>query len=168
MEKYYYTKPMDSNTFQEAVNLRTTLRKVIEGIQVSGDFFSETEDDNIEIVANRALTSAEQDEITNLVNTIDQTYDLYLRAKIEKSTMSWAMTIGKEMLCKFSSNNLYRGKSDAQVDALVENYPHLIHALLTGSLTKAYREFISMVPDENISQEEIDEFALRLLIILGQ
>lgn len=168
MERYCYTKPMDSTALQEAINLRTTLRKVVESIQVSGDFFSEMEEDNIEIVTNRALTSAEQDEITNLVNEIDETYDLYVRAKIERSTMSWAMTVGKEMLCKFSSNNLYRGKSNDQTDALVENYPHLIHALLTGSLTKAYREFVSMVPDENISQEEIDEFALRLLIILGQ
>lgn len=168
MEKYYYTKAMSGDILQEALSLRTTLRKVITGVNVSGDFSdAEVDDDNIEITTSRVLTSSELDEIANLINTIDVNYDLVVRRGIETGTMTWAMNVGREMLCKFSSNNLYRGKTESQTDALVENYPHLIHALITGSLTKAYREFASMVPDDNISQDEINEFKLRLAIILG-
>lgn len=170
MEKYFYTKTMiDSEVLSEAIRLRTTLRGEFKGCHISDkrDSSGVILDDNIEISFSRALTSPEQDQITNLINIIGPAYDLMIRKNIEKNTMQWALKTGQEILAQFGANNLYGQKTEEQTDALVEGYPDLIHSLVTGSLRKAYREFLAMQPDENISQSEIDEFRLRLEIVLG-
>lgn len=166
-EKYYYTKNIDPEVLNEAINIRTSLRLEFIGCRVNIKSDGSIDDDNVELEFSRALVSSEQDEISNLVNEIGPSYDLAIRKNIEKNTMVWAMETGKTILSQFSANNVYRQKSNDQIDALVENYSHLINSLITGSLTKAYREFNQMVPDENISQEEIDEFIKRMQIALG-
>lgn len=170
MEKYFYTKEgIDSEVVGEAIRLRTTLKDVFIGGFTSdkrdaqGDIF----DDNIELQFTRALVSSEQDEITGIINMIGPSYDLMIRKNIELNTMSWAIKKGSEILAQFGANNLYRGKTEEQIEALVTQYPELIHSLVTGSLQTTYGIFLAMVPDANISQEEIDEFRIRLQIILG-
>lgn len=161
-EKYFYTKELDSNVLEEAVKLRTTLRGIFEGV-----LYSATGDDNIELQFSRALTSSEQDELTLLVNEMSDTYDLVVRKKLELVTMAWAEKNGHDILRQFGANNIYRQKTSEQIYALSTQYPDILHTLLTGSLTTAYAVFDSMEPDDNISQEEIDEFKLRLQIVLG-
>lgn len=171
MQKYYYTKSgINSEVLTEAICLRTTLRGVFGSVSISEKINKDTGtiyDNNIEIGFTRALTSAEQDEITNLVNMVGPTYDLMIRKNIELNVSSWAMKEGQSLLAQFGANNLYLQKTDAQIDALIENNGVLLNSLVTGSLKKAYREFLKMVPDANISQQEIDEFKLRLEIVLG-
>lgn len=171
MQKYYYTKTgINSEVLTEAICLRTSLRKSLTGVFISEKINPDTGlvfDNNVEIQFNKALTSAEQDEITNLINIVGPSYDLMIRKNIELNTMSWAMKEGKSILAQFGANNLYMQKTDAQIDALIANNSVLISSLLTGSLTKAYREFLAMAPDANISQSEIDEFKLRMQIALG-
>ena len=169
MQKYFYTKSVDSEVLNEAICLRTSLRKVIVGVLVSDELKPDGTpiDNNIELQFTRALTSAEQDEITNIINAVGPTYDLMIRKNIENDTMAWAMKQGQTILAQFGANNLFRGKTNVQVDALVTQYPDLIHSLVTGSLSATYRIFSAMTPDANISQEEIDEFKLRLAIVLG-
>ena len=170
MEKYFYTKEgIDLEVLNEAIRLRTSLRQVFIGGYTSDkrDEYDRIFDDNIELQFTRALVSTEIDEITNLINIIGPSYDLVIRKGIEKNTMAWAIKTGAEILAQFGANNLYRQKTQDQVEALVTGYPELIHSLVTGSLTITYKVFTSMVPTANISQEEIDEFKLRLEIILG-
>jgi hypothetical protein len=167
MEQYCYTKDLDIEVLDEAIKLRTSLRSVYIGshIKINGD--GSMPDDNVCIYFSRALISTEQDEITNLVNAIGPSYDLIIRKNIEKNTMVWAMSKGQEVLSQFAANNIYRQKTPAQITALVNNYASITTSLLTGSLTTAYQLFLQQQPDGNISQEEIDEFVLRLEIILG-
>ena len=170
MEKYFYTKEgVNGEVVSEAIKLRTTIRSEFIGSLVSDkrDDDGIILDDNIELQFTRALTSAEQDEITGIINMVGPSYDLMIRKNIEQNTMQWALKTGQEILAQFGANNLYRGKSAAQIEALVTEHPDLIHSLVTGSLNTAYTVFSAMTPDANISQEEIDEFKLRLAIVLG-
>ena len=166
-EKYYYTKNIDAEVLMEAIQLRTSLRSVFVGCHVTVNGDGTVDDDNIEIEFTRALTSPEQDEITNVVNAIGPTYDLMVRKGIQRNTMTWARRKGVELMDIFTSSNVYAQKSATQIRALVADYPVLMNSLMTGSLTTAYGEFLVMQPDANISQAEIDEFKLRLEIILG-
>jgi len=170
MEKYFYTKEgIDSEVLSEAIRLRTTLRSVFIGSLISEkkDINGVVLDDNIEIQFTRALISSEQDEVTALINMVGPMYDLMIRKGIENNTMAWAMKTGLNLMAQFGANNLYAGKTSTQITALATQYPDLIHSMLTGSLTVTYAIFSGMVPDANITQPEIDEFKLRLEIILG-
>lgn len=170
MEKYFYTKSgIDNEVLKESILLRTTLRTIFIDLMISEklDDNGALVDDNIEMQFSRALTSLEQDEITNLVNMVGPTYDLMIRKNIELNTMSWAQKEGMKLMSILGANNLYRQKTFSQVEALTTQYPELIHSMLTGSLTITKSIFDNMTPDANISQEEIDEFKLRVNIILG-
>lgn len=166
MESYSYTKWVETDILREAINLRTTIRKVVTSIRVDG-MPSIFPDDNITIETSRALLSEEQDEITNIINAIGPSYDLVIRKNLEKNTMVWSIKTGQEILAQFGANNLYAGKTAEQVHQLATAYPELIHSLITGSLQTTYGIFLSMQPDANFTQAEIDEFTLRLAIILG-
>lgn len=165
MEKYYFTKWIDGEVLQEAIVLRTSLSELFCGIRILGTP-ENIPDDNIEICTTRALYSHEQDEITNIINVIDENYDLWVRKKIEKQTMSWAIKEGQEVIAQIGANNIYRGKDENQTDRLVENYPNLLNALGTGSLKKAYREFLAITPNDDFTQEELDEFVKRMEYLL--
>ena len=167
IEKYYYTKNVDAEILEEAINLRTSVRSEFVGCHVTKNGDGSVPTDNIELEFNRALTSSEQDEITAIINSYGPAYDLVVRKGLEKNTMNWAMEEGHKILRQFAANNIYRGKSAAQVKALITDYPAMINSLVTGSLQTALAEFASTTPDANISQDEIDEFVLRLQITLG-
>jgi len=168
MEEYFYTKNLDSDLLKEAIQLRTTLRTVLQGVSVSINQDGTVNPDNISVKFTRALLSTEQDEITAIINLMGSgTYDLEVRKSIEENVMNRVMAQGHMLLAKFAANNIYAGKNQTQVEALATQYPELIHSLITGSLTVTYGIFLAMVPDANITQGEIDEFRLRLEIILG-
>lgn len=170
MEKYYYTKHVESTPMREVIMLgvdKTLWRKIT---QLNIRTFAKEEDlqdDNIEICTTEVLTSAEEDQIANAINSYSPTHELVIRYGIELNTMNPAVTFGNQLTQKFASNNLYRNKTGEQVNALLSNNLLLILALLTGSLTTAYGVFAAMPADENISQGEIDEFKKRLELYLG-
>ena len=166
-EKYYYTKNLAPEVLVEAIQLRTSVRLEFTSCRVSINHDGSIIDDNIELQFSRALTSVEQDELVTIVNDIGPEYDLAIRKNIEKNTMAWARQKGTELMDQFAANNIYRQKSPEQVEALAHDYPNIIHDFTTGSLQTAYTTFSTMIPDANISQEEIDEFKLRIAIILG-
>lgn len=172
---YYYTKKLKDSVLIEAIQLRTSIRKEFLNCNYFLDSNGEVPQNNIALSFSRALTSLEQDELTVIINAMGNyseqapygTYDLEIRKHIEETTMTWAEMKGKEIMRQFASHNIFRGKTDDQVDALSTQYPDILHTLSTGSLKAAYRVFSSMTPDANISQEEIDEFKLRIMITLG-
>lgn len=166
-KKYYYTKIIDFEVLIEAIKLRTSLRSVFTGCSISLDANGQATEDNIELTFSRALLSSELDEITSIINAIDETYDLTVRKNIERDTMRWAIIQGQTLIEQFGANNLYRQKTEEQILALNTQYMSLTHSFLTGSLNLAHSILSDMQPDANISQEEIDEFKLRLEIVLG-
>lgn len=167
-EKLVYDKVVDPEVLAEAIDLRTSLRGTYVGIKTRYPSASdENQDTFVEIRFNRSLTSAEKDEITNIINALGPTYDLQIRKKIERETATWAMIQGHTVLRQFVANNLFRQKTHEQIRSLLDEKCLLITSLMTGSLTIAYTEVLSLVPDEKFSQNEIDEFKLRLEILLG-
>lgn len=114
-----------------------------------------------------ALTPDEHDTLNVIVDSYSDTHELVVRKGIEENVMTPAMIYGNNFLAKFSANNLYRNKTPIQIGTLLATYPDLIHAAITGSLTALYGTMLTMVADANISQEEIDEFKLRLELHLG-
>jgi len=166
-EKYYHTKKVDPEVLDEAMKLRTTFRNVYVGGHVKVNNDGTIDDDNIELEFSRALNSPEQDQIVDIINAMGPAYDLVIRKGIEKNTMKCAMEQGHAVLRQFAANNIYRGKTSDQISGLVNDYPQIVNSLITGSLQTAYFIFTTMSPDANISEEEIDEFSLRLKIILG-
>ena len=166
MESYFYTKALNSEVLSEAINIRTSLRSVYDGCSYTTNSDGSVDTDNVELKFSRALISSEIDEITNVINAIGPAYDLVIRKHIENHTMNWALNQGQTLLAQFGANNLYAQKTPVQVEALATQYPELIHSLITGSLTVAYGIFITMQPDANFTQNEIDEFIIRMKIIL--
>ena len=166
-EFYYYTKDVDAEVIQEAIKLRTSVRSEFIGCHVIKNGDGTIPDDNISLEFSRALLASEIDELSTVVNDYDPSYDLVIRKGLEKDTMKWAMEEGHKILRQFAANNIYRGKTAAQVEALVTQYPTMINSLVTGSLQTALVAFMTTAPDSNITQEEIDEFVLRLQITLG-
>lgn len=174
MEIYNYTKKIDPEVLLEAIQLRTSLRPKLLGVNISQNPDGSVPDDNITIEMTEALLSAEIDELTIVINAIDASYDLMVRKKIERDVIKWATAMGNMVLNQFASNNLYRGKTDEEIDSIIEDNSVLIHSLNTGSLTKAYREFLALetriVGGEvvvGITLPEVQEFKLRMQIILG-
>lgn len=166
IEKYYFTKNVNDEVLDEAIKLRSDLGNIYLGSSVEINQDESVNDDNIEIRFNRAITAAEKDQIINLINLIDDNYDLVIRKKIEQDTMVRSMQFGQQFLAQFSANNIYRGKSAVQVAAIIQTYPDLINYALTGSMSGLHYMVSNMTPDENISQEEIDEFKKRIEFFL--
>ena len=121
----------------------------------------------IEIHMKEVLLSDDEDVLNNIINTYSPTCEMQVRYNLEMDLINPAMSYGREIIAKFGANNVYKQKNNEQIDSLVESMPVLITALETGSLQKAYREFISMQPSENISQSELDEFRTRVGWFLG-
>lgn len=167
METYTYTKKLSPDVLTEAIKLRTSLRKVFTSIEYREEADGTVEDKNVSLMFNRALTSSEQDEITQVVNDMSDTYDLVVRKGLERDVMTWAETQGNMLIRQFGANNIYQQKTDEQIDALATNYKDVLSALSTGSLKSAYRQMLAMQPDSNISQAEIDEFTIRIMEVLG-
>ena len=157
--EYTYTKEVNPDVLREIIDLDNRLRAIMEGMYTHGDA--------ITIVTIVALTPDQHDILNVLVDSYNDTHPLVVRKNIEVNVMTPAMKYGMSFLAKFSSNNIYLNKTAEQVGALLTMYPDVIHAALTGSLQALYYTTSTMVADDNISQEEIDEFKLRLEIQLG-
>ena len=164
---YYYTKDFDVNSAVLMDMLRlSSLKPKLDNIRIG---YNPDIDKmgTIEVFMTEVLQSEEEDILIGIINEYSLTCPMQIRYNLETTLINPAMSYGQEILAKFASSNLYLQKTDAQIDALVEGYPELIHSLITGSLTKAYREFASMPANENITQAEIDEFKARLGWFLG-
>lgn len=164
---YKYTKEVIADVLHEMISFNSTLRPKFEGLMVKVNGDGTVPDDNVEVVMTEVLLSAEEDELTAIVNSYGPANQFVVRYGIEQNVMTPAVKFGNDFLMKFASNNIYLGKTPVQIGTLLNTYPDLIHASITGSLTALYATISSMVADENISQEEIDEFKLRLEIYLG-
>ncbi len=167
MEKYYYTKEVVGTILQEIIDLNNILRPLIKNVSVTNNADGSIPDDNIEISTDIVLDSTQLDELASIINAYSASHALVIRYGIETNIMTPAMMYGYTFLSKLSANNIYLGKTAEQINALLATYPSLIHAALTGSLNSLYAIISAMTPDANISQDEIDEFQLRLEIYLG-
>jgi hypothetical protein len=153
----------------EALQLRTEISELVIGIFKTGKHSMGTLEevqDNLRISCSRALLSEELDQLKSVVNSLDENYDLVIRKKIQKETMSKSRSFGLSFLDMFSANNVYRGKTPEQIGAILQTYPGLINCCLTGSIKALYFTVSTMENNENISIEEIEEFKKRLEIHL--
>jgi len=167
MEKYYYTKSVIADVLQDMISLDNILRPLVKNVSVTTNSDGSIPDDNVEISTDIVLDSAQLDALAAVINAYGPAHALVVRYGIETNVMTPAMQYGYNFLSKLSANNIYLGKTAEQINALLSNYPELIHAALTGSLISLYTVISGMVADANISQDEIDEFKLRLEIYLG-
>jgi hypothetical protein len=177
MEKRYYTKSVNSEILKEMFLLNADIWPKIFAINVQGLESDETpKEDNIEIMFKEVPTSAELDIVAEIINDYGSGHELHIRYGLETNVMVPAMQFGQTILAKFAANNLYRGKTDEQVDSLITDYPELIHGLVTGSLTASFREFATletrMLPPNNevipaFDLAEIQEFKRRIGLYLG-
>jgi len=157
--EYEYTKALDGSILDDMIKLNVELRPKYSRTTVVVD--------DVVCIFNEALTAEEHDTLNVVIDQYSDTHPLVVRRDIELNHMVPAMSFGMNFLAKFSANNIYLGKTGIQVAALLEAYPDLIHAAITGSREALYYTVATMVPSADISQEEIDEFTLRLKIELG-
>ena len=158
--RYEYTKEnVDGEVLNEMILFNSNLRAKSIGISIAGT--------DIECCFNAALEPSEHDELNVIIDQYGPSHELVVRKGIETNTMVKCMKFGESFLAKFTANNIYREKSSAQISSLLSTYPDLIHCCITGSLQSLYYIISNMVASENISQDEIDEFKLRLEIFLG-
>ena len=169
MEKIIFTKEINYSILKDAIRLRTSLNDVVYKIEYSFNQDPDAEPliDNLVLHCNRALLSDERDELVTLVNAIDDTYDLVVREKIKFSTTKQKMEFGHDFLSMLSANNEYYEKTGTQISTLLAMYPNLIMCCLTGSIETLLGLVQTMVPDENISADELAEFTKRIEIFLG-
>ena len=161
MEVLYFRIDIDTIVLREAINLRTSLSDFLTKIEYQ-HMNEQTEENNLAIHFNRALLSSEKDEIADLVNVVNDEYDLCVRKKIKETSTKSKIAFGNEFIAMISANNEYRNKSDYQVAAMIEKYPRIIMCCLLGAISSLYNLVLTMESDENISDEEIQEFKLRI------
>lgn len=157
--EYTYEKVVDPQILQTMILFNDSLRPKFSSISL--------EESSVTVSFSEALTVSEHDELNVIVSDYSETHELVVRDSIERNVMSAAMLFGQTFLTKFAANNIYRGKTSEQINSLLSTYPTLILAAQTGSLNTLYAVISSMVPADNISQEEIDEFKKRLELYLG-
>ncbi len=169
MEIIKFTKIINYTALNEAISLRTGLGELLTKIDYSfPSGFSKDEEltDNLVFHFNTALTSDQKDELANLMNDIDDNYDLVVRQKIQNGIIKDKMNFGKQFISMFAANNEYQDKTSEQVGLMLTKYPSLIMCCLTGSIESLYYIVSTIEPDEAITQEEINEFKKRLEIFL--
>ena len=164
--KYEYTLDADGSILGDIIKMDDTLRPLIQNIKVTRNIDNTFPENNVEITANIVLNSDQEDVLIGVINNY-ATHPYKTRKTIEDTVMNPAMAFGMDFLKKFSSNNLYLQKTDEQIGALLDTYPSLVIACITGSLKALNFTIMGMTANENISQEEIDEFKKRVQLYLG-
>lgn len=123
--------------------------------------------DTVEIYTTEVLVSEDEDVLVNIINEYSTTCEMQVRHDLESSLINPAMSYGREMIAKMGTNNVYKNKTDAQIQAISIALSGLTMDLLTGSLKQAYYKCLALQADENISQDEINEFTKRIGWFLG-
>jgi hypothetical protein len=123
--------------------------------------------DSVEVYMSEVLLSEDEDILIDIINDYSQSCEMEIRYNLERDLINPAMGYGRELLAKFGSLNVYKQKTDAQIQALTSTMQPLIIDLLTGSLKQAYSKALALLPDENITAEEISEFQKRIGWFLG-
>ncbi len=173
MEIISFEIELDTIILEQAIKLRTSIGSHL--IKVEYSFIPDHiknlgyqyEEDNLLLHFDKALLADERDEIVNLVNNLNDEYDLVARDKLQKNIIKDKMVFGKNFMEVFAANNAYRNKTAQQIGGMLAKYPSLITCCLTGSIETLYGLLLIIEADENISQEEIDEFRKRVEIFLG-
>jgi len=166
MQTYRYTLDSTCNVLNDILQLNDTLRPLVSNVMVRKNIDGSVPENNVMVTTNVVLNSDQEDILIAIINGYNMN-PLKMRNMLETNVMGPAMSFGMEFLKRFSANNLYLEKTDVQIGALLNTYPDLIHACITGSLKSLYATMLSMTADENISQGEIDEFKKRVEIYLG-
>jgi hypothetical protein len=165
MHTYSFTKKIKYGVLVDAINLKTTLGSLF----VSYGYKESKEEDlsdNLTIVFNRVLLSHEEDEINDLINNLNDNHELVVRHGIRMNEVKNKMSFGKSFIDIFAANNVYRNKSSEQVAVMLQSYPSLIMCCLTGSIEALYSIVSNMLPDPNITEEELEDFKKIIEIFL--
>lgn len=123
--------------------------------------------DTVEIYMNEVLLSEDEDKLSSIINEYSLSHPLEVRQNLENTLINPAMSYGREIVAKMGTNNVYQNKTDEQIAAISLQFNEMIIDLLTGSLKQAYYKCLSLEPNENISQDEIEEFTKRIGWFLG-
>ena len=162
--RYEFSKELKAyhqETLYEELKFRSELSEFIEGISVSN-----ANEKKLTIITNKDFSLEEIERLKLLIDSISDSHELVIRKKLQVEVVSDAMSSGMQFLEAFSANNVYRQKTAEQINNLLNDYPMLITCCATGSLVTLRQLLDTMQPDENISQEEIEEFTKRLDFML--
>lgn len=165
--EYYYVKDFDVNSAVLMDILRlSTLKPKLENLKI--EYNADTSLMGIiHVYMNEVLVSEDEDILIGIINDYTLTCEMQIRYNIETELINPAMSYGREMLAKFGTNNVYRQKTDEQIQGISESFQPLILDLLTGSLKQAYYKALALEASESTTQEEIDEFQQRIGWFLG-
>lgn len=167
INEYKYTLKCEPSVVSDIIILNDILRPLFDGISYSEKKDGSIEELNLKIKMNKVLLLAEETELIGLINSYGPENMFVQRDIIKREyvtpNQSWAMDFIMEM----GANNVQREKTGQQVATLMSAYAGLMMAAIGGSVPSIYAVVCSMVADDNISQEEINEFKKRLEIKLG-
>lgn len=162
MIPYKYEKDFDINgdALRDMLMLDPVVWPLVDHVDIQGAR-------TIEIHTKRLLLSEEEDALIAIINAFTVDCEMVTRKYLKDTVMAQAMNFGTDLLKEIAASNIYKGKTDEQYHAFLENYVVLIHSLQTGSLKTAYSEFMTMVPNGDFSEGELTEFRRRLGLFLG-
>jgi len=173
MEKYYFTKwvkPEETVAFEEVISLNVDLalwEKL--GLFIRPhNLESQVTDDNIEVQATMILTSDEQDQLADAINSFNENHELVERNKIRINRVNPNITWAQNLIATFGANNLFLDKSLPDLTALIATFDNLMRLCNAGAVEMAYIELLQIAPDATFSQAEKDEFVKRFEVYLGK
>lgn len=124
-------------------NPKMTLNRDGIRIALKGEFLSQEDAD--QILADYLLNK----------ESIEQDYAL--TKKLEK-VIENAMSFGRDLIKRYGAMNLKAGKSDEDIDAILEDLADIVIALNSGSLKAAKRKAEAFEPTAAVPQEDVDWF----------
>jgi len=157
--QYEFFKKVDGEVFKEAMIYRSN---------VYPKYVKHVANTTLIVITAQELKTEEFDELNQLVESLDENYDLAIRKDFKNNIIKKKKQFGSDFIDEFSAMNHANNKSTIQIMNLIGKYPSIPILCLTGSIETLYVVISSIQPDEDITQQEIDEFKKRIEIFLGE
>ena len=154
---YEFEKNVDGEILEEIILYRSSFYQ---------KFIKKVANEKTEVITREELTDQELQELESIIYSIDDNHDLTIRKRLIKSTIKKKMLFGEEFINQFSAMNHANGKTTDQILGLLSKYPSLPTLCLTGSIESLQVIMETIVPDEYITEDELNEFKRRVDIFL--
>ena len=156
--QYEFFKKVDNTSLKDAILYRTSF---------SSKYIKHVYNTSLKIIMNQELTESEYEELSDLVELIDNNYDFYVRNNYKNDIIKKKKDFGINFLDDFSAMNHAKGGTVEQVLSLLSKYSSIPILCITGSIESLYAVVSTILPDENISEQEIKEFKKRIELFLS-
>jgi len=120
---------------------------------------------NLTIITSSNLTTEENDALNTIINNHSPSYPQQYVGGI----ISNASAYGLQLIKDFGTRNVLAGKTEADIDSILENLDTLkiCVALVSGSLKYARRKTHTIEPFVGITQSDKDWLIAQLTLFLG-